>query len=248
MVTMRRSRRSVSNLAMTLINVVKWPLVGSATGVLAAVVIQNMLRYNEKGSTTAISFQTADYGTSYWFWVLFAGTASGFAGGAIGSVIRMRADMADGTNDRLGSVVVAGLSGIAIGLCPLLTRIGQILADTQPREAVAMTTESLVLMYLGSSALAYAASLAAVYVTLTAQKDPWVRHTLRALAALLPGGAILGAGTGVGVAWLMGFATTTVTVVTIALAVAAVLSVALVCGRVWGLRPANGNWSPDFPV
>jgi len=159
------------------------------------------------------------------------GTVGGAATGALLWAIGVRPRGRDG--DRIGRVVVAGLLGAAVGITPVLV----LLAVAFSGAYTPSSTGVVLAIYAAGGVLSYGAALVAVHLVLRACGDPHTRATVRALARVLPVGAALAVGAGVGTAYLNGFSTAPATWVLTVTAVLLVLAATFAAGRAIALRP-----------
>ena len=102
---------------------------------------------------------------------------------------------------RLGVVLPAALVGILSGLSVVL---GAVIAGFTDRPTIDPGPFVLPL-YASAGLLGYLCAL--VFVRFALRHDPRASRTVRWLAMLLPGGAVLSIGAGVAVAWAMNFET-----------------------------------------
>jgi len=91
-------------------------------------------------------------------------------------------------------------------------------------------------VYAVSGLVAYGLSVAAVFGVLRAAGDRLTARTTRAVAAMLPVGALVATAVGVGTAWKLGFSTAAPTWIAVVLLVVLVLATTLVAARAWALR------------
>lgn len=164
-----------------------------------------------------------------------AGALTGLVLWAVGVRPRGRED------DRLGTVVLAGLLGAAVGLSPVLALVGFSFAGS----VSAPSTSAILAIYAAGGLLAYAAALAAVAGALRARGDVHVRATVRTLARALPLGAALATAAGVAAAATMDFSTTTATWIRSVIAVLAVLAATFAGARALAVRRARPSTPAD---
>ncbi|MBQ7805222.1 hypothetical protein [Rhodococcus sp. (in: high G+C Gram-positive bacteria)] len=186
------------------------------------------------GGTTISGFA----GESQWTWPIEAAVIGALLGALTGFVLRLAGVRISGSQDnRLVRTVVAGIAGVTLGLTPLLVLIGMAFTGS-----VDMGWSPL-LVYAVSGLLAYGLSVAAVFGVLRAAGDRLTVRTTRAVAAMLPVGALAATAAGVGTAWELGFSTAAPTWMAVVLLVVLVLAVTFVAARAWALRMQ----ARDFP-
>lgn len=177
------------------------------------------------GGTTISGFA----GESQWTWPIEAAVIGALLGALTGFVLRLAGVRISGSQDnRLVRTVVAGIAGVTLGLTPLLVLIGMAFTGS-----VDMGWSPL-LVYAVSGLLAYGLSVAAVFGVLRAAGDRLTVCTTRAVAAMLPVGAVAATAAGVGTAWKLGFSTATW--IAVVLLVVLVLAMTFVAARAWALR------------
>ncbi|MCF8611763.1 hypothetical protein L5G28_16575 [Gordonia sp. HY285] len=130
---------------------------------------------------------------------------------------------------RVGFTAAVGLAGCAVGVLPAMVAAATV-ADLPD------WLHPLVL-YAVCGALGYGLAIAAVYTTLRMVGDQAARATGRAVALVLPVGALIATAVGVASAWALGFSTVTSTWVVATTLVILTLSATLAVARAIGLRP-----------
>ncbi|MGZ9827278.1 hypothetical protein ACXYTP_10245 [Tsukamurella ocularis] len=135
--------------------------------------------------------------------------------------------------DRIGTVVIAGVLGAAVGLSPVLAFVGISFAGS----ASAPSTSVVLAIYAAGGLLAYSAALAAVAGALRARGDARIRPTVRTLAWALPLGAAAATAAGVAAASTTDFSTATATWIRAVIAAVAVVAATLSAGRALAVRP-----------
>lgn len=186
------------------------------------------------GGTTISGFA----GESQWAWPIEAAVIGAVLGALTGLVLHLAGvRISGGQDNRMLRTVVAGLVGVTLGLTPLLVLIS--MAFTRSVDI----GWSPLLVYAVSGLLAYGLSVAAVFEVLRAAGDRLTVRTTRAVAAMLPVGALAATAAGVGTAWKLGFSTAAPTWIAVVLLVVLVLAVTFVAARAWALRMQ----ARDFP-
>ena len=186
------------------------------------------------GGTTISGFA----GKSQWAWPIEAAVIGAVLGVLTGLVLHLAGvRISGGQDNRMLRTVVAGLVGVTLGLTPLLVLIS--MAFTRSVDI----GWSPLLVYAVSGLLAYGLSVAAVFGVLRAAGDRLTVRTTRAVAAMLPVGALAATAAGVGTAWKLGFSTAAPTWIAVVLLVVLVLAVTFVAARAWALRMQ----ARDFP-
>ncbi|TWS26365.1 hypothetical protein FK268_03775 [Tsukamurella sputi] len=155
----------------------------------------------------------------------------GAALGALLWAIGVRPRGRDG--DRIGRVVAAGILGAAVGMAPVLAFIGAAFAGADTPSS----TGTVLAIYAAGGVLAHIAALVAVHLVLRASGDPHTGSTVRTLSWVVPVGAALALGAGVGTAYLHGFSTTPSTWVLTVTSVLLVLAATFAAGRAIALPP-----------
>jgi hypothetical protein len=166
-----------------------------------------------------------------WSVLLLAALAGAIVGCVAGASLHVGGvRIRSGADGRAGRVIVAGLAGALVGLSPALVVLGRAFVGLDVGESV---TEWLLLLYAISAVLAYALALVAIYALLHASGDRNPRRIVTSVAAVLPVGALLATGAGMGVAWILGYTTSPYTVVAVCTSVAVVLAAtfAVACSR-----------------
>jgi hypothetical protein len=105
---------------------------------------------------------------------------------------------------------------------------GELVVDVHP-----------LVIYAVSAVCAYVFALGAVYGVLTLARDVAARQTVRALAAMLPVGAVAATAAGVGVASLQQFRDEVPTWITVIFVVLTIVAGTFVAGRAWALRAST---------
>lgn len=120
-----------------------------------------------------------------------------------GQMLRQWADERDlsGRAFRLAVVVPAAILGVAAGLAVVLLAVFAAFTNRPTADFGPFVLP----MYASAGLLAYLCALLSVWVVL--RGDPNVSSTIRWLAVLLPVGAMVSTGTGVGIAWWRSFNT-----------------------------------------
>lgn len=129
---------------------------------------------------------------------------------------------------RVGLTAAVGLAGCAVGVLPAMVAAATV-ADLpdwlHPLGLCAVC-----------GALGYGLAIAAVYLALRMVGDQAARSTARAVAFVLPVGALIATAVGVATAWMLGFSTVTSTWVVATSLVILALSVTFAISRAIGLR------------
>jgi hypothetical protein len=186
------------------------------------------------GGTTISGFA----GESQWTWPIEAAVIGALLGALTGFVLRLAGvRISGGQDNRMVPTVVAGLAGVTLGLTPLLVLIGMAFTGSVD------IGWSPLLVYAVSGLLTYGISVAAVFGVLRAAGDRLTVRTTRAVAAMLPVGALAATTVGVGTAWRLGFSTAAPTWIAVVLLVVLVLAMTFVAARAWALRMQ----ARDFP-
>ncbi|MFE5642568.1 hypothetical protein [Rhodococcus sp. NPDC056516] len=207
-------------------------LFGATVASVAASLTQGSLQASAtitlfSGGTTISGFA----GESQWNWSIDAAVIGALLGALTGFVLRLAGvRISGGQDNRLVRTVVAGIAGVTLGLTPLLVLIGMAFTGS-----VDMGWSPL-LVYAVSGLLAYGLSVAAVFGVLRAAGDRLTVRTTRAVAVILPVGALAATAAGVGTAWKLGFSTAAPTWIAVVLLVVLVLAVTFVAARAWALR------------
>ncbi|MER2086330.1 hypothetical protein [Rhodococcus sp. (in: high G+C Gram-positive bacteria)] len=170
-------------------------------------------------------------GESHWAWPIRAALTGAVLGAMTGFVLRLAGvRMSAGQDNRVVRTVVAGLAGVTLGLTPLLVVISMAFTGSVD------IGWSPLAVYAVSGLVAYGLSVAAVFGVLRAAGDRLTTRTTRAVAAMLPVGALVAIAVGVGTAWKLGFSTAAPTWIAVVLLVVLVLATTLVAARAWALR------------
>lgn len=154
--------------------------------------------------------------------------AVGAAMGAVaGGVLRLAGARVQ-PQRRVGLTAAVGLGACAVGVLPAMVAAATV-ADLPDR------LHPLVL-YAVCAAVGYGLAIAGVYVALRMVRDQAARATARAVALVLPVGALIATVVGVVSAWALGFSTVTSTWVVATALVILTLSVTFAISRAIGLR------------
>ncbi|MDI9901141.1 hypothetical protein QM716_14885 [Rhodococcus sp. IEGM 1409] len=214
-------------------------LFGAAVALVAASLTQGSSQASAtitlfSGGTTISGFA----GEPQWNRPIEAAVIGALLGALTGFVLRLAGVRVSGGQDiRMVRTVVAGLAGVTLGLTPLLVLISKAFTGS-----VDIGWPPL-LVYAVSGLLAYGLSVAAVFGVLRAAGDRLTVRTTRAVAAMLPVGALAATAAGVGTAWRLGFSTAAPTWIAVVLLVVLVLAGTFVVARAWALRMQ----ARDFP-
>ena len=214
-------------------------LFGAAVALVAASLTQGTSQASDtitlfSGGMTISGFA----GEPQWNWPIEAAVIGAVLGALTGFVLRLAGvRISGGQDNRMVRTVVAGLAGVTLGLTPLLVLIGMAFTGSVD------IGWSPLLVYAVSGLLAYGISVAAVFGVLRAAGDRLTVRTTRAVAAMLPVGALAATAAGVGTAWKLGFSTAAPTWIAVVLLVVLVLAVTFVAARAWALRML----ARDFP-
>lgn len=183
------------------------------------------------GYVVGMSFVSDGVETRGWAVMLLAALAGVVVGGVVGVAMRIGGvHVHAGASSRVGRVVAAGLAGTLVGLSPALVVVGRSFAGLDVGLAV---LEGLLVLYAVSAVFGYLCALAAIHAVLRVSGDDQPRRVVRAVAAVLPVGALLATATGMGVAWMLGYNTSLYTFVAVGISVVIVLSATFMaaCGR-----------------
>ncbi|MCF3941114.1 hypothetical protein [Gordonia tangerina] len=205
---------------------------GSVIALLAAALFQGIMTPGDGSYMAISSFGGGRVALSEPMRYL-AVAAAGAVVGAVTAGMLYAAGARVDPQRRIGTTVVAGLLGSAVGVAPVLL-------------AVALMVDlsdwlSPLVPYAISGAVAYGLAVAAVFLALRAVDDPATSQTVQAVAAVLPVGALLATICGVAGAWALGFATVTSTWIVVIAIVLIVLSATFAAGRAIGLRQVTDN-------
>jgi hypothetical protein len=198
-------------------------LLGAVIAVLgAALGLSSSQSGGYYGYVAGTSFVTDGVETQAWTVLLLAALAGAVVGCIAGAALHAGGVCIHaGVGSRVGRVVSAGLAGTLVGSSPALVVVGRSFLGLDVGRAV---VEWMLALYAVSAVLGYVCALAAIYAVLRASGDSRPRRTLRVVAATLPVGALLATAAGMGVAWMLGYATSLYTVVAVCISVVVIIA------------------------
>lgn len=158
--------------------------------------------------------------------------------------LRQWADERDlsGRAFRLSVVVPVALLGVAAGLAVVLLAVFAAFTDRPTIDFGPLVLP----MYASAGAFAYLSALLSVWVVL--RLDPHASSTIRYLAVLLPLGAIVSSGSGIGIAWWRNFNTSSTVFAVVITSVVLMLGTTVGIARCVAVRSALGSGAGDSAV
>lgn len=199
---------------------------GSAIGLLAAALFDGLSSPGDGEFFGVSSFSNGGVSASETTRYVAVAAVSAVVGAVMGVVLHVAGVRVHARG--VGVTTVAGLVGCTVGLSPVVFAAAMVI---DLPEGV-----SPLVLYAVSGAAAYGLAIAAVYLALRAVGDRVTNPTVRAVAVVLPVGALVATAVGVSSAWTLGFSTVTSTWVVVVVAVVLVLIMTFAAARAIAIR------------